>query len=89
MDDERSIDLRDRKGRLGRAAIAAAVGIVVTMAVFQVMDSVAATPNPDPIQQASVIGTAVVVWVAASGITLALLTALTRWVRRRARERAA
>jgi hypothetical protein len=82
--DELSIDLRDRKGRLFRAAIAAAVGVLVTMVVFRLMDSVAATPNPDPIQRSSVIGTAVAVWVASSGVTLALLTALTRWARRRA-----
>ncbi len=82
--DETTIDLRDRRGRLIRLAISATVGILVVLAAFQVMESVIASSNTDAITKSSMIVTAVVLWVFASGITLTILTAVTRWARRRA-----
>ena len=82
--DDTSIDLRDHRGRLIRAAISAVVGIVVTLGIFQLLDSVAAQTNEDPVAKSSAIVMAIAVWVFASLITLAVLTAVTRWLRRRA-----
>ncbi len=81
--DESTIDLRDRRGRLIRLALAVTVGVLVAMVVYQWLEGVAVTPSSDPITKSSIAVTMIGVWVVASGVTLAALAGVTRWARGR------
>jgi hypothetical protein len=67
-----TVDLLDTRGRFLRLVVAAVIGAVLAYMMFGVVQSVAATPNPDPVSKLSGItlggglflaSTAIVHWV--------------------------
>ena len=52
--EDGSIDLRDSRGRLRRLAIAAAVGLLVTIVVMHFINSWSRPPNGDPVGSSAV-----------------------------------
>ena len=79
MDDV--IDLRDHRGRLIRLAIAVVIGAVLTVLLMILVRSLAETPNPDPVSSASVGMLAIGIFLAATGASLAIISAIARRLR--------
>jgi hypothetical protein len=79
---DESFDLRDRRGRLIRFAIAVVIGVLVTTFVLGEIRSVAAEPNTDPISGSSVELLAVGMFVVTSALALTTITAIARRLKR-------
>ena len=80
MDAE--IDLLDTRGRTLRLLIAAVLGVVCAVLLFQVVASVAATPNPDPMSKLSGIVLGGGLFGASTAVIHAILTRVARRRRR-------
>ncbi len=72
------VDLKDTRGRVARLAISAAVGVVIAILSFNVIASVAATPNPDPISKLSGIILGGGLFVASTAVIHLILTRIAR-----------
>ena len=78
--DDGTIDLLDHRGRITRLAIAAVIALVVTIVGLGAIQSIARTPNPDPMSKISVVLMGIGMFVAT---TYAIQAILARVVRRR------
>jgi uncharacterized membrane protein YdjX (TVP38/TMEM64 family) len=78
------IDLRDRRGRLIRFAIAVAIGMVVTIVAMNLIAMASISPNSDPVGGSSVILLAIGIFVTTSAASLTAISALARKFARRA-----
>jgi CBS-domain-containing membrane protein len=65
------VDLRDTRGRLTRLAIAAAVGLAITIVVMRYV--VSGTPNSDPVGASTVGLLAIFVFVVTTALVSGLL----------------
>ena len=77
------IDFLDRRGRLVRIALSLAIGLAIAVVVFGWIASFNRAPNPDPISQLGVGVVAAGIFVGSAWVAHAILTALSRRLRRR------
>jgi len=77
-----NVDLLDTRGRVIRLAIAVAVGVVLAIFAFREIETIAASPNPDPMSKLSGLLLGGGLFAASTAIVHAILTRVAR--RRRA-----